>query len=148
MYHGPIPRSTFEGSGFFAKINEAVKNNKPVHLVPLSPNFEAIDSIVYHPKDPNLICILDTMNPKHPISVSDLHEIQEWLQLHALSAKLRSKKLKQWRFVFIIPQHMASTFKLQRFDNDIPEDAWARKVNQCMLGVEGGIFVFDLADSN
>ena len=134
VYHGPIPRSNFDQSEFIAKINDAIKKNKPVHLVPLSPNFIAVDSIVYHPKDPILTCIQVTMNRKHPISVSGLRQIQKWLQLRSPSAKLRPKTSRRWRFVFIVPQHMVSTFKLQRFKNDTPGNAWARKVDDKLAG--------------
>ena len=73
-YRGSIPRSAFEGSEFVANINEAVENNKSVHLVSSTPNFGAVDSIVYHPKDPILTCIQITMNPKCPVSVPGLHQ--------------------------------------------------------------------------
>ena len=92
VYHGPIPRSHFHQLEFIAKINDAIKNNTTVHLVPLFPNFKAVDSIVYHPKDSILICIQVTMNPEHPISVSDLRQIQKWLELRSPPAKLRHNK--------------------------------------------------------
>ena len=135
VYHGPIRRSHFDQSEFIAKINKAVEKNKPVHLVPLSPNLEAVDSIVYHPKDPILTCIQFTMNRKHPISVPGLQLIQSWLELRSPSAELRPKTLMRWRFVFIVPHHMVSAYKLQKFNNDTPEDAWAKKVDQCVMGI-------------
>ena len=147
MYHGPISRSNFDQSEFIAKINDAIKNNTPVHLVPLSPNFKAVDSIVYHPKDPILTLIQVTMNSEHPISVSGLQQIQKWLKLCSPSAKLRPNKSRRWRFVFIVPQYMVSTYRLQRFNNDTPGNAWGEKVDQCVMGIENGT-VLDKADSS
>ena len=141
VYHGPIPCSTFDQSEFVTKINKAVKKNKPVHLVPLSPEFEdleAVYSVVYHPKDPILTCVQVTMNRKHPISVPGLQQILKWLELGSSSAKFRPNTLSRWRFVFIVPQHMVSTYELQRFNNDTPEDAWAKKVDQCVMGTKNG----------
>ena len=67
VYYGPIPRSCFNQSKVIAKINDAIKKN--VHLVPLSPNFNAVDSIVYHPVDPILTCLQVTMDREHAIFV-------------------------------------------------------------------------------
>ena len=109
-----------------------------MHLVPSFHKFEAVDSIVYHPKDPILTCVQVTMNPDHPISVPGLQNIKKWLQLGSPSAKLWPKSSRRWRFVFIVPEHMMDTYKLQKFINDTPGNAWAEKVDQYVMGTENG----------
>ena len=109
-----------------------------MHLVPSFHNLEAVDSIVDHRKDPILTRVQVTMNPDHPISVPGLQNIQKWLQLGSPSAKLRPKSSRRWRFVLIVPEHMMDTYKLQKFINDTPGNAWAEKVDQYVMGTESG----------
>jgi hypothetical protein len=134
-YRGPIGRFTFQESTVSDKITEAVQNKGPVHLVPLAPNFPSIDSIVYDPKEV-LTCIQATISRKHPIAVSGLQRIQGWLKLGSELAHLRPSDDRRWRFIFIVPSDMASTFKLQQFAGDSDRGEWAGKVDQYVLGFD------------
>ncbi len=143
-YSGPIQRITIQESTIFYEITEAVRNRRPLHLVPLFRIFEAVDSVLYDPNDPNavLTCIQVTMNEKdHAIPVSDLQHIQSWLKPRTLLEGLRVEKGRPWRFIFVVPKGMESTFKLQNSDGDTATSEWARKVDQYVLGLnEGTIF--------
>jgi|SRR5712671_885418 len=111
-----------------------LSTQKPLHLIPLAPNFPAVDSILYDPNDKSavLTCIQITINNDHPIVVSGLKDIQSWLDPKNSSlGELRPRKNKPWRFVFVVPSHMAPTFKLQRLDGDTPG-----KVHRYVLGLE------------
>jgi len=115
------------------KITKAVATKEPLHLVPLISNFPAVDSIVY---DSNkvLTCIQTTIKKgEHPIAVPGLLRVQRWFNDQAL-AGLRPSKNDPWRFVFIVPSNMVSTFKKQRFQGDTDNNEWAGKVRQYVLG--------------
>lgn len=62
---------------------KAVYSQKLLHLVPLTRNFAAVDSIIYDPNDPNawFTCIKVTRNPDHDKTVSGLQHIESWLKL-------------------------------------------------------------------
>ncbi len=136
-YRSPIPRFTFQESAVIAKIRTVVEDKEPLHLVPSAPNFPAVDSIIYQPKDV-LTCIQITMNSDHPIVVSGLKRIQNWLKYDTLPAGLRPTDKRTWRFIFIVPSDMASTFRLQKFEGDTANGEWAGKVDQYVLGLEVG----------
>src|SRR6266403_1293781 len=127
-YRGPIQRFTFQESTVIDKIKNTVKTNEPLHLVPLALNFPAVGSIVYHPNEV-LTCVQITIRSEHPIAVSGLRRIQGWLKGGTWSAGLRPKR-RPWRFVFIVPPEMASTFTLQELKGDTKLGAWAGKVEQ------------------
>ena len=136
-YRGPIGRFTFQESAtVIDKIKNAVGANEPLHLVlPSAPNFPDFDSIFYYPNDV-LTCIQITINHKHPIAVSGLQRIQRWLKLHTMLADLCPKRSRPWRYIFIVPSHMASTFTLQELEGDTAEGEWAGKVDQYVLGLK------------
>jgi hypothetical protein len=135
--HGAIRRITFDESTVFNELTEAVRNRKPVHLVPSARNFAAVDSILYDPDDPDavLTCIQITMNEKHPIAVSGLQLIQRWLKRGSSLNGLRPQETRPWRFLFVVPSKYASTFKSQKFERDTRTDKWAGKVHQYVLGL-------------
>ncbi len=125
-----------EDSTAVDEVTNAVATKEPLHLVPLISSFPAVDSIVY---DPNEVftCIQTTVNKgEHPISVSGLQRIQRWLDLQTSLAGLLPSKKKPWRFIFIVPSNMVSTFKKQRFKGDTDNNEWAGKVKQYVLGWE------------
>ncbi len=135
IYRGPIPRFTFQEPAVIAKIKNVVETNEPLHLVPSAPNFPAVDSIIYYPKDV-LTCIQITINSHHPISVSGLRHIQSWLKLDTPPADLHPKNTRPWRFIFVVPSDMAPTFTLQNFEGDTANGEWAGMVDQYVLGLE------------
>lgn len=137
-YRGPIRHITFQESTDFHEIIEGVRYRTPLHLVSLVRNFPAVGSILYDPNDPNafLTCIQITMNNEHPIAVSGLQLIDSWLKLRTPLAGLRPEKNRPWRFLFVVPLDMVSTFKLQKLDGDTARGDWAGKVHQCVLGLE------------
>jgi hypothetical protein len=135
-YRGPIPRLSFEEPSVVDKLEDVVKRKKPLHLVPLAGNFPAIDSIVYDPSEGALTCIQVTLNSDHPIAVSGLKRIQAWLKKDTQRARLRPSKEKPWRYIFVVPSDMASSFKPQSFKGDTSLGVWARKVRQYVLGLE------------
>jgi hypothetical protein len=134
-YRGPIERFNFQESTFLDGITEAVQHRRPVHLVPLVRNFPAVDSILYDPDDPDavLTCIQITINKDHPIAVLGLQLIQSLLKP---PAGLPPTKTRQWRFLFVVPFGMESTFKSQKLNGDTPKAEWAGKVDQYVLGLE------------
>jgi len=137
-YHGPIQRFTFEEPAVIDKIKTAVETNTALHLVPSALNFPAVDSIVYYPNEV-LTCIQITIRSKHPIAVSGLRRIQRWLKRGTRSADLRPDGTRRWRFVFIVPPEMASTYTLQELKDDTKLSEWAGKVEQYVLGLEVGV---------
>jgi len=136
-YHGPIRRFVFQDSTVVNRIKTAVENNEPLDLVPAAPDFPAIGSIVYHPEDV-LTCVQITIRNEHPIAISGLRCIQRWLKYHTLTSNLCPKKELPWRFVFIVPQDMASSFTLQTLEGDTAGEEWSGKVNQYVLGWDVG----------
>ena len=137
-YRGPIQRLTFEESTVMEQITKAVQKKEPLHLVPLVRDFSVIDSILYDPNDPNAVftCIQITRNEKDPIVVKDLKQIQSWLKLRTPLGDLRPTESRPWRFLFVVPSGMMSTFTLQELDRDTARGAWAGKVDQYVLGLD------------
>ena len=135
-YRGRVRRIDFRESTVLAEITKAVEERRPLHLVPTAPNFPAVDSILYNPRDPDavLTCIQITMNLNHPIIVKGLETIQKWFKKEA--RRLLPRTTKPWRFLFVVPSHMASTFELQELKGDTATCLWARKVDQCVLGLK------------
>ena len=136
-YRGPVRRIDFRESTVLAEITEAVSKRRPLHLVPTAPNFPAVDSILYDPGDPGAIltCIKITMNADHPIIVKGLRTIQRWFKSKKLCG-LRPHTTSLWRFLFVVPSDMASTFKLQELKGDTATCIWAAKVDQYVLGLK------------
>jgi hypothetical protein len=135
-YRGPIPRVRF-GRTFINEINEAVENKARIHLVPEAPNFAAADSIVYDPKEV-LTFVQVTINHEHPIAVSGLKSIQKWLRVNDNTARVRPNQNQPWRFIFIVPEEMASSFTLQNMQGDTKTKVWAGKVEQYVYGFSAG----------
>jgi hypothetical protein len=126
-------RVSFQEPAAIGKIKDAVETSKPLHLVPLDPKFPAV---VYHPNE-FFTCIQITTNSKHPIAISELRRIQGWLKDSIPPAGLRPDRARPWRFIFIVPSEMASTFTLQELDGK-GELEWAGMVDQYVLGLEDG----------
>ncbi len=125
-----------EDSSAVVEITKAVATKKPLHLVPLISNFPAVDSIVYEPNK-DLTCIQTTIKKgEHPITVSGLVRVQQWLNHQTSLAGLRPSKKRPWQFIFIVPSNMVPTFKKQRFTGDTDNNGWAGKVKQYVLGWE------------
>jgi len=134
-FRGPVRPINFRKSVFSKVIAEAVKNKTSVHLIPSERNFAAVDSILYDPGDPDavLTCIQVTTSDNHPIAVKGLQAIQELLDpKNPLLKPLRPDKNRPWRFIFVVPSPMASTFQPQRLKGTA-ERAWGRKVHQYVL---------------
>lgn len=107
---------------------------KFIHSIPSTPDFPAVDSILYDPNDPDAVFKSQRMR-YHPIVVSGLQLIQSWLKPCTLLAALPSKA-RPWRFIFIVPSDKMSTFELQKLHGDTPKGEWAEKVHQYVLGLE------------
>ena len=142
-YRGPIPRVKFDKSSVRRQIQEAIEQQNAQHLVPKAKNYAAVDSIIYDPNDTVLTCIQVTMNGYHPIAVSGLRDVQSWLERDTMSANLRPKKERPWRFFFVVPSTLESNFKPQTFKGDTKNSEWAGKVDQYVLGLEENR-IFDL----
>jgi len=149
-YRGSIRHITFQESTVFREISEAVQDLKPRHLVPVARNFPAMDSILYDPDDPDaaITCIQITMNMDHAIVVKGLELLQSWFKLRSPLQDLRPSNAKPWRLLFVVPLHMAHTFKLQKLKGDTPNNVWAGKVHQYVLGLEEGTIFRDGSDSS
>jgi len=135
IYRGRIDHTTFRKSTVIDPIRKAVDNKQPLHLVPSAPNFPAVDSILYDPNDV-LTCIQIMITVDHDIVVSGLQDIQSWLKRGTSLENLRPTRNRRWRFLFVVPSDMASTFKVQKLDGDTRRAEWARKVDQYVLGLE------------
>ena len=146
-YRGRTPCYHFRERAVIDDIKNAVRDKRPVHLVPfISTNFpaQAVDSVLYDPKDENgavITCIQMTVNPNHPIKVSGLQRIQRWFESRTSSSlnDLRPTVTKPWRFLFVVPSNMAATYKLQDLVHDSTDYlncAWAGKVEQYVLGLK------------
>ena len=146
----PTTLTHFQGSTVIKEITEAVRDRKRLHLVPLVPNFPAVDSILYDPDDPDavLTCIQITRRVTHPIAVSGLQRIQSWLKLRSPLTSLRPSIAKPWRFLFVVPLNIASTYKFQKFEGDTTTKAWAGKVHQYVLGLGERTIFGGISDSS
>jgi len=134
-YRGPIPRFNFlQELDFIARITKAVRNKRPLLLVPSAPNFPAVHSILYDPNEP-LTCIQITICKEHHILVSGLRRIQTWLKRNTPLADLRASEERPWRFIFIVPSDEAS-FELQHLKGDTAKGEWAGKVHQHVLRLD------------
>ena len=137
-YRGSIRHITFQESTVFKEIRGAVQDRKPRHLVSFVRDFPAMDSILYNPDDPDAVvtCIQVTMNMDHAIVVRGLQLLQGWFKLGSPLQDLRPTHAKPWRLLFVVPSDMADTFKSQELKGDTPENVWAGKVHQYVLGLE------------
>ena len=134
-----IKGTPFQKATVIEKIKEAVGNHMPLHLIPSDPNFPAVDSIVYDPNEQRLTCIQITFKSEHSIAVIGLQRIQRWLNPPTSPVgELRPSRRNPWRFVFIVPSDMASTFTSQELKGGSTRGDWARKVEQYVLGLDVG----------
>ena len=105
-------------------------------MVPLDPNFPAVDSILYDPGEV-LTGIQVTIRNEHPVAVSGLKRVQGWLKLKGPLAHLRPSIMgDHWRLIFVVPAATAATFRQQVFEQDTDGNEWARKVDQYVLSIE------------
>ena len=139
-YRGSIRQITFQASPVLKEISKAVHDLEPRHLVPSERNFPGMDSILYDPDDPDAVitCIQITMNMDHAILVKGLQLLQRWFKLGSPLEGLRPTNAKPWRLLFVVPSDMARTFKSQKLKGDTPNNVWAGKVHQYVLGLEEG----------
>jgi len=136
-YRGPIPPVRFEDEQMFInEISKAVEDKARIHLVPKAPNFTAVDSIVYVPGEV-LTLVQVTISRVHPIAVSGLRSIQKWLRANANTKSLCPNQNQPWRFIFIVPEKMASSFRLQNLQGDTKTEVWAGRVRQYVFGFKG-----------
>lgn len=133
-YPGPTQRTTFASETFASLVETAVSGNKPLHLVPSNPNFAALDSIVYEPGK-RLVGIQATISDHHPIAVSGLKRIQNWLRQNTPLANLRASTKTHWALIFVTPEEVATGFRQQAFDGDTEKNKWAGLIDQYVLGL-------------
>lgn len=134
-----INGTRFDNMNVIGIIKAAVENHTSLHLLPLDPNFPAVDSIVYDTNEQRLTCIQITFKSKHPIAVKCLKRIQRWLNPSTDPiGELRPSEANPWRFVFIVPPNMASAFTSQVLEGDGTRRDWAGKVEQYVLGLDVG----------
>jgi hypothetical protein len=132
-YRRPLDRFNFRReSDFFNGITKAVRDQKLLHLVPISRNFMTVDSIIYDPNEA-LTCIQVTVRREHDILVKGLKRIQSWLK--GPLDNLRPSRTIPWRFIFIVPSD-TKTFESQRLIGDSSRGEWARKVHQYVLRLD------------
>jgi hypothetical protein len=132
-----VRRTTFQSSTFTSLLSSAVSSRYALHLVPLDPNFPAIDSMMYDPSSSALTGIQVTIRDEHPVAVSGLKRIQGWLKQRGLLAHLRpSISNNHWRLVFVVPEAAAASFKQQHMEGDTSGNEWAGKVDQYVLGLQ------------
>jgi hypothetical protein len=135
-YHGHTRRFDFlQEEDFIHEITKAVEENERLHLVPLSPNSPAANSILYAPND-LLARIQSTVSSKHPINVKGLLQIQKWLGARTALAHLCPSAVIPWRFIVIVPPGNASDFKWQMLEHDTTLGEWDGKAHQYVLGLD------------
>jgi hypothetical protein len=136
-YPRDVRRDTFESSSFTSLLSSAVSSRRGLHLVPLDPNFPAVNSVLYDPSSSVLTGIQVTISDEHPVAVSGLKRIQRWLGRRSSLAHLRpSISDNHWRLLFVVPEAAAATFELQSMEGDTSGNEWARKVDQYVLGLQ------------
>ena len=136
IYPGPIENSFSHSSTFPHFLQDAVTQQKSVHLVPKEPNFPVVHSILYTPGD-DLTGIHITVQTEHLVEVVGLQRIQSWLKRESILANLRpSIQGNHWRLIFVVPEQIASTFQIQKFEGDTDSNEWFEKVDQYVLGIE------------
>ena len=135
-YPGPVKRASFQSSSFTSLLSSAVSSGQALHLVPLDPNFPAIDSVLYDPSSSVLTGIQVTRD-EHPVAVSGLKRIQGWLRQQSTLDHLQSSiPYNHWRLVFVIPEPAAASFEQQPMEGDARGNEWAGKVDQYVLGLQ------------
>jgi hypothetical protein len=133
---GSAQRVDFLPRTFTPLLQDAVIKGKPLHLVPLDPNFPAIDSVLY---DPGAIFtfIQVTCNSTHDVCISGFQRVQRWLPKGTCLDHLRPSTVgHHWRLIFVVPAISASNFQKQTLDGDTVTSEWDNKVDQYVLGVE------------
>lgn len=135
-YPAPAERVTFQSQSFTPYLQSAVDAKEPLHLVPLDPNFPAVDSLLYDLAEV-LTGIQVTISKEHAITVPGLKHIQGWLKQHSPLAGLRPSIANgHWRLIFVMPAAAAASFAQQTFEGDTGRHEWARKVDQYVLGIK------------
>jgi len=134
-YPGPTSSSFSHLSTFPQLLEDAVTQQKSVHLVPQEPNFPAVHSILYTPGDV-LTGIHVTVEKEHPVAVVGLERIESWLKRDSMLSNLQPAILgNHWRLIFVVPEQIASNFKIQKFEGDTDSNEWFEKVDQYVLGI-------------
>jgi hypothetical protein len=105
-------------------------------LVPLNPNFPAVDSILYDPGEV-FTGIQVTIRNEHPVAILGLKHVQGRLKLNGLLTHLWPSTMgNHWHLIFVVPADTAASFKQQVFKQDTGGNEWARKVDQYMLSIK------------
>jgi hypothetical protein len=135
-YPGPAPRKTFQSQFLPTIFKEFVEKKEARHMVPLIPNFAAVDSILYDPASV-LTGFQITITQQHPVAVSGFQLIQKSLKRNNTELiDLRPKPARRWRLIFVVPESIAADFPGQKFEGDSAAGNWAQKVDQYVLGLE------------
>ena len=128
-YPGPTASSFSHSSTFPQLLEDAVTQQKSVHLVAQERSFPALHSILYSPGDV-LTVIHATVETEHPVAVVSLQRIQS-----ILSNLQSSIPDNNWQLIFVVPEQIASTFQIQKFEGDADSNEWFEKVDQYVLGI-------------
>ncbi|KIK03233.1 hypothetical protein K443DRAFT_5495 [Laccaria amethystina LaAM-08-1] len=115
----------------FQLLKDAFTQQKSLHLVPNEPNFPAVDSILYPPRD----SLTGIHHNEHPVAVVGLKRIQSWLKRRSILDKLRPSIRKHWPLIFVVPEETATNFKIQKVEGD-GSNEWFKKVDQWVLGIK------------
>jgi hypothetical protein len=135
-YPGPALCVTFQSQSLTTSLRSAIDAQDPLHLVPLDPNFLAVDYILYDPGEV-LTGIQVTIRDEHPVAILGLKHLQGWLKLKSPLTHLQpSTGGNHWRLIFVVPAAAAASFKQQVFKQDTDGNEWARKVDQYVLGIK------------
>ncbi|EDR09963.1 uncharacterized protein LACBIDRAFT_318345 [Laccaria bicolor S238N-H82] len=135
MYPGPTASCCCPSAAFPQLLEGAVTQRKSVHLVPQERNFSALHSILYTPGDV-LTVIYATVETERPVGVVSFQRIQSWLKRDSMLSHLQPSILgNHWRLIFVVPEQMASSFRIQKFEGDADSDGWFEKVDQYVLGI-------------
>ena len=127
-YPGDTLYRTFKSGSFPTMLQALIEGRISGYLEPVSTAFPTLDSLVYQPG--LLIFLKMTVGTEHDGSSAGFERIQRWLKLKGPLAHLHASESRPWKFVFVVPEEMALSFKQQSFGK-----AWNSKVKQYVLGL-------------
>ena len=127
-YPGGTICQIFKFGSFLTRLQALIKGRTSGYFEPVSTTFPTLDSSVYQPGRLDVLKMAVGMERDGGITGFKL--IQRWLNLEGPASHVRPSKIRPWRFIFVVPEETAASFKLQSFGND-----WNSKVKQYVLGL-------------
>jgi hypothetical protein len=116
-------------------LHKCIAANKAGYFQSKSRNFASFDAIIYQPNSP-LLGAQMTVSHDHGIKVRGPESLQKLLsRSDDAFNSLRPLVNKPWTILFIVPDPMQNTFKLQKFKPNA-DTIWNQKTKQYVLGLD------------